>query len=184
MVSGALWRLELEHHGWGGLNWLSYFHLAIPIGLFLFLLWFNVYISMSIKKRIALNLIALSVAYAHFYWLINAVNKVYSRSPLAMLESFSQPEWVREAYGYSILFIPIVFALMVISFLRLFKFKRSYWRVLLFTLAIAGAFLSAVILLDITNHRGSADEIHALKSGIVIPFLFLSLGTLVVKKGL
>lgn len=30
-ASAAAWRAEVEWHGWGGLGWLRYTHLAVPI---------------------------------------------------------------------------------------------------------------------------------------------------------
>lgn len=35
----ALWRAEVEWHGWAGLTWLGYAHLAVPVGALLFLAW-------------------------------------------------------------------------------------------------------------------------------------------------
>lgn len=178
-LSGVLWFLELEYAYEMNLDlgWLQGLNLAIPIGFLLFILWFNLYLSTNITKKAALNILALLVACAHFYWLFFAANKAYSRSPIAMFESFSQPAWVREAYEFSILLIPPVFALIVISFLKLFKMKRSYWRILLFTLSIAGIYPLGQFLFGLSNHRGISSDIP----WILIPFVFLALGTLVVK---
>lgn len=35
---GLLWRIEVEVHGWQGLIWVSYFHVAVPVGFGLSLL--------------------------------------------------------------------------------------------------------------------------------------------------
>lgn len=43
----------------------------------------------------------------------------------------------------------------------------------LFSLA---SIFAAMLVLKLINHKGGADEIHAFKSGMVIPFLMLSLG--------
>ena len=39
LLAGGLWRAELEWHGWTGLLWLGYFHLAVPAGAAAFIAW-------------------------------------------------------------------------------------------------------------------------------------------------
>jgi len=39
VLLAALWRAEVEWHGWAGLTWISYPHLAVPLGAALFLAW-------------------------------------------------------------------------------------------------------------------------------------------------
>ena len=62
-LAGIAWRIEIEYHGWKGLIWLGYYHLAIPFAIFLFLIWANISIELKLTRRIGLSLVAILLAF-------------------------------------------------------------------------------------------------------------------------
>ncbi|MEL6624854.1 MAG: hypothetical protein AAFO96_22505 [Bacteroidota bacterium] len=66
--------------------------------------------------------------------------------------------------------------------MRVFRMHLP-WRILL--LSMVGYLLAmplSVWILEILDHKGGADVIHTIKSGVLIPFWVFALGWLVIKK--
>ena len=70
IISGILWRLEIELHSWKGFKWLTYFHWSFVITLILFLVWFNLQVKSNIIKRLALNFFYLTFIIVLFIGII------------------------------------------------------------------------------------------------------------------
>lgn len=165
LLAAALWRLEVEHHGWAGLTWLGYFHLAIPVGALLFALWLHHHTPRPARLAL-LATFALLTLIAYLTERI-ALDITYSRFP-----------------GPPLIFLTA----LTTTIAAFFAYPLTLWltaralgvplrpRALALALALyAAAFPLTTTLLDALAHPG-ADLLHAIKSGAVIPPLLYALG--------
>lgn len=165
LLAAALWRLEVEHHGWAGLIWLGYFHLAIPAGALLFALWLHHHTPRPARRPLlAAYALLTPIAYLAER---TALDIIYSRFP-----------------GPPALFL----AALTTTITLFFAYPLTLWltaralgvplrpRDLALALALyAAAFPLTTALLDALGHPG-ADLLHAIKTGAVIPLLVYALG--------
>ena len=175
VIAGVLWRMELEQHGWQGLAWLQYFHLAIPAGYILFLLWANVIIEINPAKRILLNVVALAYGAFAYYVLLYSLSCFFVTGPLALLRLF-EPAWKYYLGTFSVfLVVPLLpFGAWLIPQAFRLRVKSRYC--LYSMLGMIVSVPLACILLWLVNHRGGDDPIHSVKSGFLIPLWFISMG--------
>lgn len=178
-LSFIFWRIEVEYHGWHGLTWLSYYHLAIPASLFLFLLWINIFFDFGKKKnRIKINILLI-------FWMVVGTISIsyflvtsfqYRIGGFSSIVSLFEPFWksfLRNINQFILVpFFPII-ALLSLRFVKIrIPITNLFGALLLYLLA----FPIAIFLLNIIPQRGTSDLIHAVKTGFVFPFLFFSLG--------
>lgn len=173
ILIALLWRLEVEIRGWDGLNWLDYFHLAIPIGGLLFLGWICLVarsspllsriVGVAAAWGVAASFVLAFVASAYFVGGPSAISFSMMLGPV-----FDHIHWVAP-------FIWLASLLILYSGYRLiFRFPSSMW--------IIGALLWVcswhIGLLAITAlpERGHDDLIHSLKTGWMIPFCVIAAG--------
>ncbi|UTW61427.1 hypothetical protein KFE98_15625 [bacterium SCSIO 12741] len=178
LLAGLIWRLEVEYHGWAGLKWISYFHYSIPAGILLFFVWSNAQIQLTAKKRLFFNLSGLVFTVVVLGLLELSLRGAFISGPSAFIHHMTAPRWLLFASQYGILILLPLIPIGLFFMIRLFGMRPPY-RNLFFSLA--GLVVSVpicVLLLDLVNHRGGADEIHALKSGFIVPFWFFFLGIL------
>lgn len=173
LLSGILWRAELEYHGWDGLNWLSYVHSAIPVSLGLFVLWVNVLFKLKpIGKRLVANLLLLFWMILGTYSIWLTLVFVFQGGPIAMLyHSLPGIYW-----GVLLCTVSLFLPLIALLSLRLIRIKIPKEYVLVSLILFWSAIPMAIFLIDITPQKGIADMVHAFKTGFVFPFLFFSLG--------
>lgn len=180
LLCGLLWRGEVEYRGWAGLLWLTYFHSAIPAGFALFLLWANQCIDMEWRKKVFFNLVAVFYGVCSYFAFALSLGYAFAGGSSTMLATFHAPAWLQPAlYGSSfllMLLLPVGTHLIV----RVFQ-KKVPLHFLFF--AIIGMLLSvplSIVLLQLLHHKGGHDTIHAIKSGMLIPFWVFSLGLLII----
>ena len=166
LLAAVGWRGEVEHHGWGGLTWLTYFHWAIPLGAALFAGWLALF--GGARRRLFLAAGALILAALAYWLLYGALMTIYSRWPpppaqvwfnvglaLTTLVGFPSGVWLLgRRCGAAIRLGPCLLAL-------------GCW---------LGAVPLAMLGLEVTHHIGGADFLHTIKSGFVIPPLLIALG--------
>lgn len=184
LASAAVWWTEVQLRGWDGLQWVGYFHLAIPFGIAMFLIWLNFSCGItSVAKRLAylgamaaFTVIAYRIAKWSLYWCFGAIQvwAPFEEWPLTYrLSLFSI---------YAVLpMIPLVF----LGISRFFGIRPHLFAVVL-GLAVYGFSVPlSILIIKLFNHRGAPDAIHAIKTGFCIPFLILGLGVPVIyrKKG-
>ncbi|MEZ4434622.1 MAG: hypothetical protein R3F65_19645 [bacterium] len=166
LLAAALWRLELEHHGWQGLTWITAPHHAIPAGALLFALW--LWRAAPVRRPALLALASLALTAAAYHIEDTALHLIYNRWPLD-----------RATYAYAYASALAAYLLYPIAHWLIARALGHRLRPRA-TLAALALYLAAVpltiILLDLTHHPGSPDLIHAIKSGLVIPPLILALG--------
>lgn len=181
IIAGIIWHLEVLYHGWQGLNWLRYFHWALPISTVLFCGWLLLILDIQpIKRRAWFVFIAgvysVIIYIISYYFMAFA----YTRGPQALflLVEFGVFYLVSR---YLFLLLPgIIVAgsyLITRFFIKELSIRKFAISIVFFYLAIP---LSILILIyfqgSIYDYPIQADFIHAIKTGIIIPFIIFALG--------
>ena len=174
LAAGALWRLEVELHGWEGLLWLGYPHLAVPAGAALFLAWvLRSPLAPTGRRRVGFALYAALYAAVALGGLEQALTLAFGFADAedwAMLAGSPLRTFLFPAVT-SILAAPLGAFLLATSL-----GVRLAWPLLPVSVALAAlagpAAVAALSVLD-PNH---ADGIHAVKTGAAVPFAVWGLG--------
>lgn len=170
ITCGLIWRLEVENYGWAGLTWTRYFHWAIPFDVLLFVIWSNLFLSFKKGKRLLYNTLGLPFAFLSLWLLQEILYIMYGARfgfPLGMILA---PAIILFSWPTGLYLL-----------LRFCGFDISTKFLLLSILLVFASFPIAMGLLDVVNHKGNDDELHAIKSGFVIPMIVFSIGFLIVK---
>ena len=181
LVAAVMWRIELEIHGWGGLDWIGYFHLAIPAGFVLFLGWVGRYAPIQSRLRRIMLLLALGIAASAWYVvLLHAFYFHYQiggPSFIWLVENLGEERFLlfQSMSAWTIPITPIAFLLVLYCFGLRPGWRRISTAIFIYCLS----FPVSIQMLDMIPHPGGADFLHAIKSGFVIPFLVVGLGVLV-----
>ena len=177
---GMLWRLELEWHGWKGLNWLYYFHYSIPVVFLCCIVWVNVLTEFSsFGKRVALNSIAVLLSIAIYISVKTSI--VYYFTSWGIFAEISTPFWKLNFLRFSV-FLMLLWPLLLFILLKILKLDKGkqslFWSmiVMLFSVPVS------IFVLQILNHKGQSDFIHTIKSGVLLPFLVFSVGVLFIDR--
>ncbi len=181
LVAAAMWRIELEIHGWGGLDWIDYFHYAIPAGYALFLGWVGRYAPMQSRPRRIMLLLTLGIAASA--WYVVVLHAVYFHYQIGgpsfiwLVENLGEERFLlfQSMSAWTIPITPIAFLLVLYCFGLRPGWRRISTAIFIYCLS----FPVSIQMLDMIPHPGGADFLHAIKSGFVIPFLVVGLGVLV-----
>lgn len=179
LLAGTIWRIEVEQAGWHGLIWITYFHYAIPAALFLFLIWANLSIQIELIRRIALNLIAISIAFIAVITLDLSFGRMFMSGPSALFYSPAKDPLRFLIFGDVILsgILPLIIALIA----RMFGIVcRPVFVVLSITSLIISPYFG-IFLLDLFNEKGPSDYIHTIKSGYLLALWFFSIGLVFIR---
>jgi len=182
ILIGLLWRMEVEYHGWAGLKWLSYFHLAIPAGICLFLAWANFFVKLELKEKLFINILSLLYGGLIYYGLATSLTYNFAGGPSGLFLSMQTPQWAFDLLRLSILFIVPIMPTGSFLILKLFRREPTFKFLIL---AIAGVIISiplSIFILGIVEHKGGHDFIHAIKNGILFPFWVFSIGILILEQ--
>ncbi len=177
VLSAAIWYAEVWLRGWAGLDWISYFHLALPAGLTMFLFWVTHQADFRGPIRPYLFLAGIAgfsgVSYLLIRW------GIYSHygsawAGLMVPESLSPSlRWlVMNSIYFTVTLIPPAFWLISRLFGIRLRLRNLALGLSLYLLAIP----SAILVLHLIPHPGHADALHALKTGFCIPLLMIGLG--------
>ena len=180
LVSGLLWRLELEYHGWKGLMWLSYTHLAIPVVYLLFLLWMNFYININWKKRALLSLLTIIYGVLIYIALGISLTYLFQGGPSGFMLLILTPEWQYYLLRHSIFVLMPIIPIGTYFILKIFKVHPPLKYLGFALIGIVASIPVSIIILEVINHQGGHNIIHSVKSGVIIPFLVFSMGLLVI----
>lgn len=170
IMAGLMWRGEVEFHGWYGLEWIDHGIVSIFGALVLLAGWLFFVSSPSIRKTggwLFLGAVIASVPLRTFLFVLSSF--LFMAGPGAI---------GREFFGG-----PVVTGSVSIIIFLLFPCClywggrrlgcRTSWRYL--GIAYSLYVLSWPIccgILALIKHPGSPDLIHAIKSGLIVPFLF------------
>jgi hypothetical protein len=167
ILNTIIWRVEVELRGWEGLKWISYYHLAIPIGVGFFATWLALCSNLpSLKKRLSLTGLFL-LAFVPLYEVLKISAALYFiTGPSAM--------WLLPFPIISFSIFLIYPGLLMFFWMLAKKFGLHLDRRTCLTSAgfYLGAWPLAMILGPLTGVPG--DAIHTIKSGNL--FLFMTIG--------
>jgi hypothetical protein len=175
VASAAAWLLEVHLRGWAGLQWINYFHLAVPCGTLLFLLWLNVHCGIASLPRRLTYLILVAV-FAVGAYLVAGWSLCWHFGGIRVWMPFD--EWPL-TYRLSLFSIYLIFPAIPVTFLLLSRCFGVRFRKLGIVVGMAIYLLAiplAMLIIAVVGHRGQADSIHAIKTGFCIPFLMAGLG--------
>jgi hypothetical protein len=163
------------------LLWLTYIHVAIQVGIPLFLLWANTQIVVTLNKRIVFNVLAIVLGYTAVIALDLALSWTFSREPSSMFSLVQYPRWVVVVIALSpLLSLPLT-SLGAIFILQLVGYRTKMKYLLWSTGLIWVSIPICQGLLRVTNDVGGSDLIHTVKSGFIFPLLAFSVGFVIAK---
>ncbi|MBD3219872.1 hypothetical protein GF314_01400 [bacterium] len=184
VASAALWRLEVEHHGWVGLTWIGYEHRAIPVGIALFLGWLAFFCGVRPWWKRALFLVTLVVAAVLLEPLVEAaLRSHFVYGPMEFLYAVEYGVGTYRALDRWCYALLAALPLLLLDIAHRFGVRPSWRRGLAGFGVYVASLPVAILALELTDHVGAADAIHALKSGFVIPMLVVGLGVPFVPSG-
>lgn len=194
--SGFAWRIELESQGWEGTRWVYRTHLAFPIAMAVFAAW-SIAVAAFVHRvrgwRIALLVALFAVIAVAAYFAIRGVLLFAFGGwggGLLSMELAAGPQHVADIPRFltlpqanEVLFRDLVFwcvwlvpTLAMWGALRAAGVRSPIWSVPVSAAVQFWAWPVSIWLLAISDARGGSDPAHALKSGLVIPFLVLAVG--------
>lgn len=179
LISGLLWRLEVEYRGWAGLGWLRYFHFAIPLGFGLFILWGNALLPVPSKERLWLNIGVLVYGIMLYRLLNTCLTYTFAQGRADYMLILQTPDWALTPLRYAVFALIPLIPIGAYAILRVFKLNIRFRYLLMSVLLMVLAAPISVLILELIHHKGGQDYIHAIKSGIVVPWCFLAVGLLV-----
>lgn len=179
LLCGLIWRWELYNHGWEGLGWLSYFQMAMPAGFGLFLIWSNLFVRLPWHQRLLINGIAVLYGCVAWILLVQCLVHQLIMGPRAMM-MFAVPAWQKFLFQHlPLVLIPLMPA-GVYFLLRIFGKQVDIWWLIAAMVCMVISRPVAEIMLEVVDHRGGSDYIHAFKSGFIIPCWVFSIGLVIV----
>ncbi|MBX7227474.1 MAG: hypothetical protein K1X55_15675 [Chitinophagales bacterium] len=179
LVGGLIWRAEVEYHGWEGLIWIGYFHYAIPLAYGLFILWANIFLQITIKKRVLLNIAPIIFGVIIYLLLKLWLVYRYSSGMTGLLMEVLSPRWKLILIRYSIFIIIPLIPIGTFFILKMFKIKIPLKTLVISIICFIISIPLSIALLELVNHKGGSDFIHAIKSGFLIPLWAFSIGILI-----
>ncbi|MDF1852627.1 MAG: hypothetical protein P1U85_17455 [Verrucomicrobiales bacterium] len=172
-----LWRLEIELRGWQSLGWITYFHLAVPVGGAIFLGWVAL---LSERAPLPRRLILWVATWGGIsIFTLEVLLKTWFDPWRMMLFTGSLPEPSWEGLAVLILglfwfFWAAHLLILYIGYRKNFAFPKRIW-------LIGGglwtfSWVLGLLLITLLPERGSHDFVHALKTGWMIPFCVFAVG--------
>jgi hypothetical protein len=162
----VLWRTEVEWRDWDGLDWIGYFHIAVPVAVALFLGWVWVWLDApSPRKKVGL-IGALSL----FGLIATPLTEACLKTALNRFAFLVVGLW------WYLLFWWLLTPTIVVGILRAFQISASWRRWALGQTLFVLAWPLATALIYLFPQHGYTDAIHAFKSGFVAPFFLFALG--------
>lgn len=190
IASALLWYIEVIHHGWSGLTWISYFHWAIPIGVGSFVLWASwAGPFQSTKQRIKFIVLASILAPILFVITQTVLILLLGGGPSAFVVWMSLMCWLPESVSAAFVIYPWLFKATLISWgvlmpimmaqtLRLVGLSIRWHAQLIATLLFCSAYPVGLFVSKVFGASKYVDALHIIKSGTAIPMLIIGLGAL------
>lgn len=165
VIAGIVWRLEVEWRGWAGLLWVGYFHLAVPVGVGLFLAWVARWVE-AVNARHRVAIVGALSAYA-------LVAVPATKLSLEMAFGRWAFAWGSAWFGlWWWLLAPTTMAGLLVLCRAAPGWRRWAVSQASFVLALP----VATMFLEWFPQHGERDVLHTIKSGILMPLLVLALG--------
>ena len=166
----GIWLSEVLIHGWDGLIWISYFHVAVPISFFFVTGWLSFAIQNTLPMR--LKSMGIMFGYAAVMYLAYDYCLVwyFISGPSGVMHYFDPNYHIKSALIYPLLILTPVSFHYVVGFTTT---KTSHFRIAFSTALFAASPVIGLILLMLTTRYD--DYIHVIKSGSAIVPMILSL---------
>lgn len=162
LLSTLAWRRELYAHGWVGLDWIGYFHRAIPLGVALWIAWAVAAVRVPSRRRRTALAVALVVGSIPMYFSAWMAATVGFHRFGGGINEFTAALWLLPP--------------LVVIALGAAVGARTTWALRAASLVLwAGALPLGVLWLRVTA-PDFADALHAIKTGAAIPWLVVALG--------
>jgi len=182
LLCGLLWRIEVEYHGWTGLIWLEYFHWAVPVGFGLFLVWANGFVDVIAYRKVLFNVVAIIFGGLVYYTLYVSLTYFFSQGPTGYLLLSTTPAWKYHLFRNAFYVIIPLMPVGTFFILKLFGKNIPLTRLVMSVVGIIVSIPLSTLLLELLNHKGGHDYLHAIKSGFIIPLWCFSMGVLFLGK--
>jgi hypothetical protein len=161
---GLLWRAEVAWNGWSGLQWMSATHFAVPAGVLVFLGWLaRAPVVRATGRRWGLLGFAAPFAAISMVLLDVGLRLMFGRfgdlllgSGLTFANLAAMPTF---GFGWG----------------KLLGHPLPWWSLPVSVTGVLAAFPLAVGALMVVD-PAHADAIHAVKTGMIIPFVVVPLG--------
>jgi hypothetical protein len=166
VLSALAWRGEIEWHGWASLEWLEWFHWALPLGLGLFIASAVAVVRAARPDRSGPGLAVLALALALFavaglVFTDQALRTTFSRM------AFLGDSGVRVGLLVGLAAIPVFLALVLVPLGAWPGWGRLG--------AAVGVWLVAMPIVTVPT---DANFVDAIKRGWPVPLLYVALGLL------
>lgn len=165
----------MELRGWGGLKWLSYYHLAIPIGVGLFGGWLALCSNLpSLKQRCRLVGWFL-LGFIPLYEVLRLSLSLFfvtGPSAFTLAATFSFLGFSILRWSILVIYPGILLLFWIVA--KQFGFRLDQRTYLASAGFYLGAWFFAMILNPVTG--APADAIHKVKSGNLLLFMTIGLG--------
>jgi hypothetical protein len=172
ILCGVFWRAELEWRwGWATLEWAWQYYWAFLVGAVGFTSWAIVVAQPLRRLRFSFALMVMFALTLEVFWTLLQSLFIRWLGP--------PPDNIRQVFWFTACLSPVLWAAVPLMFgwiCRWHGIRIHFGLHLLSSILFVASWPAAVWLLDVVDHRGGADLIHALKSGFVIPLLVVSLG--------
>lgn len=178
MLIALVWRAEVELRGWDGLDWIGYWHVAIPVGGLMWLGWiarmmrghrqFNEILGFAASWGIIAGFVLDTAARVYFSpW--HALEFQMLTDAVTTMKT-GRDTWMGLALAGWFLAIILLYG----GFRFYFRFPWWVWPVGLGLWS--GSWMLGSLVLQLVPDRGHTDLIHALKTGWMIPFCVIAVG--------
>lgn len=172
----------MEYHGWTGLIWLGYFHWAVPAGFGLFLIWANGFVDVIANRKVLFNVVAIIFSALVYYTLYVSLTYFFSQGPTGYMLLSTTPAWKYNLFRNAFYLIIPIMPVGAFFILKFFGKNISLTRLALSVVGIIVSIPLSTLLLELVNHKGGHDYLHAIKSGFIIPLWCFSIGVLFLGK--
>jgi hypothetical protein len=163
VLSALAWRGEIEWHGWAGLDWLTYVHWALPLGLGLFIASSVAVVRAARPDRSRLGLGVLALALALFA----AAGLVFTDQALRITFSRLAFAELRVGLLVGLAAIPAILALVL--------WPLQAWPGRARLGAAMALWLAAMPIVTVPT---DSNFVEAIKRGWPVPLLYVALGLL------
>lgn len=173
LLIAAIWRVEVEAHGWESLTWLEYPHMAIPVGGAIFLAWIF-YIARTSVFLPRILLVAFVWGTLASFILNFAASSFFVGGPTSILYAM----YLGKLFEHMVWISPLIWGASILvlyaAYRWFFRFPRPIW-IVGFGLWM-GSWHLGLLMITVLPERGYHDLVHALKTGWMIPFCVIAVG--------
>lgn len=165
----------MYEYGWHGVNWVYYFHNAIPLSILMMIIWCNAQVKCKFFTRLSLNVIGLIFIILVYLLLYEALVYRFICGPRAFFLLHESKEKI-VLMRFLVYFLPVFIPIGIAIFLYLFKIRIHVWVICISALFVLLGTVFSPYFIRWIELKGKVDFIHVFKSGIIYPFWVIGNG--------